>query len=154
MVTKARATIEDLYKVSEKAEIVDGEVVRMAPTGYLPGYAGGEVFASLRQYARTTKSGIATPDNVGFRVSLPNRASYSPDAAFYVGKPTGMKFLDGAPVFAVEVRGEGDYGPLAERNIQRKRLDYFAAAALVVWDVDMLSPDVVKSYDATDPATP
>jgi Uma2 family endonuclease len=154
MVTKARATIEDLYKVSEKAEIVDGEVVRMAPTGYLPGYAGGEVFASLRQYARTTKSGIATPDNVGFRVALPNRESFSPDAAFYVGKPTGMKFLDGAPAFAVEVRSEGDYGPLAERDIEQKRPDYFAAGTLVVWDVDMLSRDVVKSYDATDPAAP
>ena len=51
MTAKARATIEDLYKVPEhrRAEIVNGEVVLMAPTGYWPGYAGGEIFASLRE---------------------------------------------------------------------------------------------------------
>lgn len=26
-----------------------------------------------------------------------------------------MRFLEGAPVFAVEVRSENDYGPVAER---------------------------------------
>lgn len=48
----------------------------------------------------------ANPDNVGFAVKLPDRDSFSPDAAFYIGKATGMKFLDGAPVFAAEVRSE------------------------------------------------
>ena len=154
MTTKTQATIEDLCQVKGKAEIVNGEIVLMAPTGYLPGYAGGEIFASLRQHARETKSGIATPDNVGFRVKLPNRTSFSPDAAWYTGKPTGMKFLEGAPVFAVEVRSEGDYGPRAEREITGKRRDYFAAGTLCVWDVDMLSPDVIKAYFANDPNNP
>ena len=38
MTTKTQATVEDLYHVPEngKAEIVNGELVRMAPTGYLP----------------------------------------------------------------------------------------------------------------------
>src|SRR2546423_2086736 len=117
MTTKPQATIEDLYQVKGKAEIINGEIVLMAPTGYLPGYAGGEIFASLRQHARRTKSGIATPDNVGFRVRLANRTSFSPDAAWYTGKPTGMKFLEGAPVFAVEVRSESDYGLHAEEEI-------------------------------------
>ncbi|PYS61772.1 MAG: Uma2 family endonuclease, partial [Acidobacteria bacterium] len=35
-----------------------------------------------------------------------------------------------------------------------KRADYFAAGTLVVWDVDLLSPDVIKSYNAGDPETP
>ena len=38
-----------------------------------------------------------------------------------------MKFFQGAPVFAVEVRSEGDYGPRAEREMAAKRADYFAA---------------------------
>jgi Uma2 family endonuclease len=154
MSTKTQATIEDLYLVPGKAEIVDGEIVPMSPTGFLPGYAGGEIFASLREHARRNKSGIATPDNVGFKVDLPNRASFSPDAAFYVGRPTGMKFLHGAPVFAVEIRSEGDYGPKAEAAMARKRLDYFAAGTLVVWDVDLLSPDVIRSYNANNPSAP
>lgn len=156
MTTKMQATIEDLYHIPEnaKAEIVDGEIVRMAPTGFLPSYAASEIFASLRAHARRTKSGYAITDNAGFKVNLPNRESFSPDAAFYTGQPTGMKFLDGAPVFAVEVRSEGDYGPKAEAAIAKKRADYFAAGTLVVWDVDLHSPDVIKSYDVNHPDQP
>lgn len=156
MTAKTTATIEDLYRVPEngKAEIVDGELLIMSPTGYLPGYAGGEIFASLREYARRTKTGRATPDNVGYSVNLPNRNSFSPDAAFYTGVPTGMKFLEGAPIFAAEVRSESDYGPLSESAIAKKRADYFEAGTLVVWDVDLLSDDVVKVYRAGDPTHP
>lgn len=156
MTAKVQATIEDLYHVPEngKAEIVNGELVLMPPTGGEPGYAGDEVFVSLREYARRTKTGRAVGDNKGFIVNLPNRRSFSPDAAFYTGPDPGMKFFEGAPVFAVEVRSEGDYGPAAEREMAAKRADYFAAGTLVVWDVDLLSDDVVKVYRASDPDNP
>jgi Uma2 family endonuclease len=65
-----------------------------------------------------------------------------------------MKFLEGAPVFAVEVRSEYDYGALAEQLMAAKRADYFAAGTQVVWDVDLLGADVIKSYDANSPNTP
>ena len=32
-----------------------------------------------------------------------------------------------------------------------KRADYFAAGTLIVWDVDLLSEDVVRVYRASDP---
>jgi Uma2 family endonuclease len=35
-----------------------------------------------------------------------------------------------------------------------KRADYFAAGTLVVWDVDILSDEVVKVYRASAPGTP
>ncbi|HEU4387732.1 MAG TPA: Uma2 family endonuclease [Blastocatellia bacterium] len=156
MTTKARATIEDLYNQAGngKAEILNGELVLMSPTGDDPGYAGDEIFVSLRDYARRTRTGRAVGDNKGFRVSLPNRESFSPDAAYYVGPRAGMKFFEGAPVFAVEVRSENDRGPNAERRIAQQRRDYFAAGTLCVWDVDLLSPDVIKSYHAADPDNP
>src|SRR5438270_6443360 len=113
MSTRVEATVDDLYDVEGKAEIVDGEVVPMPPTGSEPGYAGDEVFVSLRQYAKSTKRGIAVGDNKAFVVNLPNRKSFSPDAAFYTGPLTGMKFYVGAPLFAVEVRSENDYGATA-----------------------------------------
>lgn len=156
MRTKTRATIEELYHVPDngKAEIVHGEVVCMPPTGYMPGYAGGEIFVSLREYVRRNKVGIATPDNVGYTVDLPHRKSFSPDAAFYTGKPMGMKFLEGAPAFAAEVRSESDYGDPAEEEMAKKRADYFAAGTRVVWDVDLLSDEVIKVYRASDPSHP
>jgi Uma2 family endonuclease len=154
MATKARATIDDLYRVAGKAELVDGQVRLMAPTGYLPNRAGFNITASLREYERRTQAGRAIADNAGFRVNLPHRESFSPDAAFHTGEPTGMRFLEGAPVFAVEVRSEGDYGPAADEELRRKRADYFAAGTRVVWDVDLLVEDAVRVYRADAPDAP
>jgi Uma2 family endonuclease len=155
MSTKAKATIEDLYSLPDdvKAEIVDGEILLMSPTGDMPGRAGGSICVSLRQQEGKTP-GRAYPDNVGFRVNLPNRESFSPDVAWYIGPFSGMKFLEGAPVFAVEVRSEYDYGPIAERAMAEKRSDYFAAGTQVVWDVDLLGTDVIRCYEVNTPNTP
>lgn len=154
MTVKTEATIDDLYCVPGKAELVNGELVRMSPTGDVPGYAGDAITVSLWQHAKQTGFGRAVGDNKAFRVKLPHRRSLSPDAAFYTGPRTGMRFFEGAPVFAVEVRSEGDYGPQAEEKIAAKRADYFAAGTVVVWDVDTLSDTPVRSYRAADPDHP
>ncbi len=156
MPIKNQATIEDLYHVPEngKAEIVNGELQLLSPTGDMPGRAAGEIYVSLDAHERHTRAGRAYGDNVGFIVNLPNRKSFSPDAAFYVGPRTGGKFLQGAPVFAVEVRSEDDYGPAAEQRIAAKRADYFAAGTLVVWDADVLRAETVSVYRASDPNNP
>ena len=154
MSIKVEATIQDLYKVDGKAELVNGDIVTMSPTGSLSGYAGDEIFASLREYSRKRKVGRAVGDNKGFLVNLPHRKSFSPDAAFFVGNDSGMRFFEGAPVFAVEVRSEADYGARAERQMEKKRADYFTAGTLVVWDVDLLSDEVVRVYRLRDTQAP
>ena len=154
LIAKRQATIEDLYKTKGKAEIINGEIVHMPPTGDDPGYAGDEIFVSLRSHAKQTGIGRAIGDNKGFQVDLPNRKAFSPDAALFIGQRAGMRFIRGAPVFAVEVRSGNDYGKTAEREMEEKRRDYFAAGTLVVWDVDLLGEDVVKVYRASDPDNP
>ena len=154
MATKPKAAIEDLYGVDGKAEFVNGELLIIEPTGCLPNRAAGTIYVRLRDYERRTQRGLAYTDNAAFIVNLPRRKSFSPDAAFYTGPPSGMKFLEGAPVFAVEVRSEGDYGPAGEKKMAAKRTDYFAAGALVVWDVDLLGDDVVRVYRSSDPENP
>ena len=52
------------------------------------------------------------------------------------------------------MRSENDYGPKAEERMAAKREDYFPAGTLVLWDVDLLSPDVIKSYGADHPSQP
>lgn len=155
MVVKTQTTLEDLYHVPEngKAEIVDGELVIMSPTGHLPNRAAGAIFFSLKMIERQL-GGWAYTDNVGFIVNLPRRTSFSPDVAFYIGKSTGMRFLQGAPVFAVEVLSEGDYTIRAQKALARKRTDYFTAGTLVVWEVDLLSQEKIKCYRTTDPDHP
>ena len=109
------ATVDDLRLVPGKAELVGGEIVHMSAAGGLHGYASAEIVASLRDYARRIGHGFAIGDNVGFVVNLPNRQSFSPDAAFHSG-PLTADFVDGAPVFAVEIRSKGDYGLAAEAS--------------------------------------
>ena len=154
MSIKTRATIEDLYKVEGKAELVNGEIVHMPPSGDDPGFASLRVASRLMTYVEQTKRGRAYGDGTGFRVNLPHRESFSPDAAYHIGRRTGLRFPEGAPVFAVEVRSDGDYGRAAERAMAAKRTDYFACGTQVVWDVGLLSEDVIKSYKASDPDHP
>lgn len=146
--------IAELARTEEKAEIINGEVVKFMSTGIDPGFAGDEIYVSLRAYARRTRSGRAVGDNKAFLVNLPHRKSFSPDAAFYLGGETGMKFYQSAPVFAVEVRSENDYGKIAERKMTDKRADYFAAGTLVVWDVDLQSNETIKCYVSDKPDQP
>ena len=146
--------VEQLMQTEGKAEIVGGQIVTFMPTGDIPNYAAGEIYVSLREHARTIGAGRATTDNVGFLCDLPNRRSFSPDAAFYTGPPGGMSFFPEPPVFAVEVRSENDYGPRAEREMARKRADYFDAGTLVVWDVDLQNEEVVAKYTASSRTTP
>ena len=156
MSPRTKATIDDLYRVPEngKAELVNGEIVLMPPTGGIPGRSGGGIYIRLDEYERRSGRGYAFPDNVGFVVDLPRRGSFSPDAAFHPGPLQGGRFLDGAPVFAAEVRSETDYGEKAEREMAEKRADYFAAGTLVVWDVDVLRERIVRVYRAGDPERP
>jgi Uma2 family endonuclease len=155
MTTKARATIQDLYALpdNQKAEIVNGEIILMSPTGSKPGRAAMKVLTSLSREEKHG-NGYAFGDNVGFTVKLPDRDSFSPDAAWYTGNIDSMDYLEGVPDFAVEIRSKNDYGPSAERAIAKKIKDYFAAGAKVVWDVDLLSEDVIKVYRANDPDNP
>jgi Uma2 family endonuclease len=154
MAVQHKATLSDLYKEAGKAELVKGKIVQIMPTGGDPGYAADEIFVSLREYAKRSGQGRAVSDNKGFRVNLPGRESFSPDAAFYIGANPGMKFYEGAPIFAAEVRSESDYGKEAEAAMAQKRADYFAAGTKVVWDVDLLGDEVIKSYSFDKPLTP
>jgi Uma2 family endonuclease len=144
--------IAELYRVDGKAEIVDGGIVRMSPTGRKPGRASGKIYSSLQRSEKQFR-GYAYPDNVAFLVNLPHRKSFAPDAAFST-EPPEMEFGKRAPEFAVEVRSEGDYGPKAERELAKKREDYFAAGTKVVWDVDLLGDDVIRVYRAESPDGP
>jgi Uma2 family endonuclease len=144
--------IAQLHKVDGKAEIVEGGIVLMSPTGGRPGRASYKICRSLESSERRL-GGYVYPDNVAFLVDLPNRKSFAPDAAFSF-KPPDMEFVKGAPAFAVEVRSENDYGPTAERKMATKRADYFAAGTKVVWDVDLLSDDVIRVYRADSPEIP
>jgi Uma2 family endonuclease len=152
-----RATIKDLSRTPGKAELIGGRIVDSRLTGFTPHQVAFAIAVSLKVYQRQHGGGFACGDNLGFVV--PERASghesFSPDAAFHAGSPPAnrMRFIEGAPTFAVEVRSENDSGPAAEVELAAKRADTFAAGTRVVWDVDPLA-GLVHVDRADDPATP
>jgi Uma2 family endonuclease len=156
-VTQA-ATLDDLAQVEGKAELIGGRIVKFMPSGDAPSEVAFEIAISLRTYARRRGVGVAYPDGIGYALvpPLPNgRQSFSPDASYYVGpRPKNrMKFIQGAPTFAVEVRSEHDYGDAAEAEMAAKRADYFAAGTLVVWDVDPVA-ETIAAYRHVAPTQP
>jgi Uma2 family endonuclease len=152
-----RATLDDLYRTEGKAELIGGRIVHYMATGHRPNEVAGNIYVSLRSHARQTGRGNAYTDNMGFAIPmLPSgRESFSPDASYYEGPLPAdrMRFIEGPPTFAVEVRSENDYGPAAEAEMAAKRAEYFAAGTQVVWDVDPLA-ETVDCYRATSPAQP
>jgi Uma2 family endonuclease len=156
-VSTTRATLDDLYRVEGKAELIGGRIVHYMASGDLPSVVAGEIFVSLRLYAKTTGQGVAYPDGIGYTVPelSSGRESFSPDASYYIGpRPINrMRFIEGAPNFAGEVRSENDYGVAAEAEMAAKRADYFAAGTLVVWDVDPQA-ETVAVYRADAPTQP
>src|SRR5229473_4867037 len=154
IVAPPRATLDDLYRTEGKAELIGGRIVHFMPTGHAPSLIAGNIYVTLREYAKKSGKGWAYTDNMGFAVrELPSgRESFSPDAAYYVGPiPSNrMRFVIGAPTLAVEVRSESDYGPAAEQEIAAKRRDYFEAGTLVVWDVDT-KEECIHVYKQSQP---
>lgn len=152
------ATLDDLARVPGKAELIGGRIVRLMPTGRKPNRVAGRIFISLTEYCQTTGQGEAYTDNIGFAIpKLPSgRQSFSPDASYFLGPfpDDPMRFLEGPPTLAIEVRSEGDFGPAAEAALAAKRADYFAAGTAIVWDVDPIAERiVVYRAGASDRAT-
>ena len=152
-VATPRATLADLARAEGKAELVAGRVVPLMPTGHRPNVIAGRIYRRLADHADTTGVGVAYTDNMGFAVPelSTGRESFSPDAAYYTGplplRP--MRFVEGPPDFAAEVRSENDYGPAAESEMAAKRAEYFEAGTVVVWDVDPITR-AVRRWRAGD----
>lgn len=144
-----RATLADLARTPGKAELIGGRIVELMATGRRPNRVAFRIVRALDDYATATGVGEAYTDNMGFTVpELPSgRESFSPDASYYNGPfdPNEMRFIEGPPTFAVEVRSENDDGPSADREDADKRTDYFQAGTLVVWDVDPIA-ETITSY--------
>src|SRR5690349_13404178 len=108
--TATRMTLDDLYRVEGKAELIGGRIVHYMASGDLPSVVAFEIAVDLRSYAKTVRRGVAYADGIGYAVpELPSgRESFSPDASYYTGaRPANrMRFIEGVPDFAAEVRSE------------------------------------------------
>ncbi len=152
-----RQTLDDLARIDAKAELINGGIVTHVSCGYLPSRVAFRIARGLDDFAESTRTGYAFGDNIGFIVPRlrSGRESFAPDVSIYIGAiPSNpMRFIEGAPTFAVEVRSENDYGASAEAEAAAKRLDYFEAGTRVVWDVDPIFKRILK-YRSDSPLAP
>ena len=139
MVTKTRVTVQDLWRLGEgdsRRELVNGEVVEMAPVGGIHGQVTGRMYRCLEEYVQRHGSGEVLVGDVGFILNLPADPERvrAPDVAFVSSQrlPAGRLpegFLPGAPDLAVEVLSPTD-NPL---QIQQRVRDFLEAGARLVW---------------------
>ena len=145
----ARATLDDLMRTEGRAELINGEVVQLMASGSRPSRIASRLGILLEFYSEKVGTGWPFSDGVGYAVAelSSGRESFQPDASWFSGSlpDNDMRFIDGAPTFAVEVRSENDYGPAAELEMSDKRGDYFEAGTVVVWDVDPMAK-LIRKY--------
>ena len=156
-VSEKPATIDDLYRLEGKAELIAGRIVHFMASGRKPSNVVARIFRSLDDFAEATGLGEAYTENIGFAIRpiSSGRQSSSPDASYFLGPfpANEMRFLEGAPTFAVEVRSGNDHGEAADAEIAAKRGDYFEAGTPVVWDIDPVD-GWVRKYRAEAPDRP
>ena len=149
-------TLDDLMRHDGKAELINGRIVPIMPSGVLPIRVAKRILRSLDDYVEKLGRGEVFGDCLGYGIKPPlanGREAFCPDLSYFAGKlPTNlMKFIMDAPTFAVEFRSDSDYGPAKDREYEDKRDDYFTVGTQVVWDVDPKAK-VVTSYKLSDPA--
>src|SRR6266496_3229822 len=118
MATRMRLTADDLWRMGSgdvRRELVDGEVVEMAPAGGVHGQVTALVASRLLQFVRAQGGGFVVAGDVGFILALvgdPERVR-APDVAFVSATrlPEGRvpeRFIRAAPDLAVEVLSPSD----------------------------------------------
>jgi Uma2 family endonuclease len=157
LVEERAATLDDLARIEGKAELIAGRIMSLPRAGRRPNRLAGRIVRSLDDYAQRTGRGEVYTDNIGFAVPelRSGRCSFSPDASYYSGpfSEDPMRFIEGPPTFAAEVRSEHDFGAPAEQAIADKRRDYFEAGTQVVWDVDTRA-ELIRSFTRDSPDRP
>ncbi|MBI2939877.1 MAG: Uma2 family endonuclease [Chloroflexi bacterium] len=137
-VWQAPPTVEDVLRLASKGqryELVDGELVEMAPTGLEHAEIELEIGALLRDYVRQHRLGKVFAGEALFRLDPAGRLARAADIAFIQRERLPSKAIKGAfpgaPDLAVEIVSPGD----SPQSVQRKVDDWLshgASAVLVV----------------------
>jgi len=128
MATRARFTAEDLWRlprIAGRRELVDGDIVAMAPVGALHAWIAGKVALHLGRHVEARGGGHVLAGDPGCVLALPSDPERvrAPDVVFVSAArlPGGglpAKFLPGAPDLAVEVLSPSDSAADVEQRVR------------------------------------
>ena len=150
----ALMTAEELFALpgdDDKYELVEGALIRMAPTGGEHGAVTVRIGRMLDEYVEAHGLGICSGAETGFILRRGPDVVRAPDAAFIAkaripeaGIPT--TYWPFAPDLAVEVVSPSD----RFSDVQTKIAEYFAAGTRLAWVVEPATRTVhvYRSADA------
>ena len=136
---KTLLTADEFFRLyshlERRYELVDGEVVEMAPVNEQHGNVAFKISGAFYVYSRTHGVGSGGVET-GYRVSQNPDTVRGPDISFNlssrdVGEPARMGFVPGAPDIAVEVVSPSN----TTTEMERKVGEYLAAGSQRVWVV-------------------
>lgn len=124
-------------EIDQSCELIDGEIVYMAPAGFEQGYASSKISRLLGNFVEPKKLGWVLSNEMGLHVKGREARTRGMDCAFisYVRLPRTSKphgFLRVAPELIVEVFGETN----TWEEIDEKVSDYHATGVDLVWVAD------------------
>ena len=129
-------TAEELFEMGDvgRCELIDGQIVRMSPSGAEHGNVAMNLGAILRQFVKANGLGRVFAAETGFKLA-PRRVR-APDVAFVRAERLAAgipdKFFDGPPDLAVEVVSPSD----AWHEVEAKIEDWLAHGTRSCWVVD------------------
>ena len=152
MATTKLMTAEDLWQTGKdecRYELVEGELIRMAPAGGEHGEIGFELAGQLRDYLKHNKIGTGYGADTGFILARDPDVVRSPDVAFVrtdrlPPKDQRRAFLELAPDLAVEIVSPSD----SSSDVNDKVMQYLKLGVKLVWlvypstkSVNVYNPD-------------
>ncbi len=153
--TKTLLSAEQFMEAANglRAELVQGELIEMAPVGLSHGDAAVLLAAALLGFVRPRKLGRVCTE-VGFVLSRNPDTVRAPDVAFISSERLKSlvrrdAFVEGAPELAVEVLSPTDRAS----DVLQKIREYLAAGARLVWVVDPHNRTVTAHHPSGDART-
>ena len=134
---KVFSEVVALYDNRKVELTAEGHIIVMPPTGMEGGYASGEVFRQLANWAIRDGTGRAFDSSSGFYITA--NENRSPDASWVrnerirqIPKAERKTFAPFCPDFAIEVKSPGN--DLAELRLKCRR--YVECGAFAAWLID------------------
>lgn len=137
--SKQRFTAQQLLALprgSARYELIEGELIEMAPAGHTHGFIALDIGGELRNFVRAHKLGRTFAAETGFILKRNPDTVRAPDAAF-VGHErlegvTSGGYFPGAPDLAVEVLSPND----SASEVNAKVLEWLDAGTRMVIVID------------------
>jgi Uma2 family endonuclease len=150
--TKELISGEDLLaiKTPGRYELVEGEIVPMAPTGYLHGDVEGNFYLALKTFVRQHQVGKVMVGEVGIYTGRDPDTVRGADVLFVsherYAQVQSSSFLDVAPELVVEILSPDDRWS----EVMEKLEEYFNIGVLLVWVADPKTQSVYAYRSLTD----